>query len=338
MRYVIARRSTAAPDPTTALGISAATLSPGQCRLFGTISQAVIQCGGENAPMTKYGSSGVWDPIRGEVGFIGKRDSSGFPYHWLMYTASTNAWASLTRAVFPGGSSNQNGHGYDHNACDPATGTRYHRPYDDSTVWYWDGSWASLTALPAPTPTIAGFLTWFPGIGLIYGDRRTIRRHPGASNPGASWVTIEDLGGSILSPYHGVGEYNPNTNTMVWGAGNTDNTLRMMNASQVISSVPTPPFNCGSSELQGLLCAFGNGWAIWEKATSNWAYWEPGDLSWTPLTQSTGSGTSPQNGMPNLATDSAGRHSICIPIEDHDIAMFVQARGTNADVWIAKAA
>lgn len=337
MRYILARRAQdASPPATTALAIAAATLAPGQCRLFGTIPQSVIQNGGENAPMTKYGSSAYWDPIRREVGFIGKRDSSGFPYHWLVYPESTDTWSS-SRAVWSGGEVNQNGHGYDHNTCDPATGVVYHRPYNDSTVRYWDGSWHSLAAMPSPTPEIAGFLAWFPALGLVYGDRRTIRKHPGASNPGASWTTIEDRG-VISFAYHGVGEYNANLNALIWGAGNADDNLRMINASQVISAVPTPPFNCGSSELQGLLTADprSNGFIIWEKATTNWAYWKPGDVSWTTLTQSTGSGAAPQNGMPNLSTATAGRHTVVAPIDDYDITMWVQAGSTTADVWIHK--
>lgn len=320
---------------STALAVAAATLGAGQCRFFGTIPSAVY---GPDAPasggMAMYGAQGVYDPIRREVRYVGKRDSAGYPYHFLVYTEATDAW-SINTPVWSGGQANQNGHGYDHNCHDPLTGFHYHRPYNDDVIQRWNGSsWTALTVMNSPAPQIAGSIRWHPKIGnngaLVYSDQRTIRKLVGTT-----WTTIASFG-SVPNAYHTVSCYNWISDCFIFGAGNASDDFRQMSSTEVITTVPTPGYNFGSSENFGLIThdPLGPGFIGWKKTSKNWQFWKPGDGAWTNLTQSSGSGASPQSGLPNLDDAATGRHAIVIPIDAYGILMFVQNTGSGANVWI----
>lgn len=331
------------PRASTALAISAATLGVGQSLKFGTIPGSVLDIDGPGFSVLQYMSSAVYDPINKQVRLAGKRSSNGAPYRYLIYREDTNTWSIVGNPVWAGGNVNQNGHGYDHNTIDPATGINYFRPYNDNTVWYWTpatGVWASLAVMNSPLAEIAGFLEWIPGTGLVYGDRRTLRLHPGASSPGSAWTTIENLG-SIPNAYHAAAAYNRNSQILYWGWGNADNNARKCGPSLTgIATTNTLGDDFGSSEFGGLIAPdpVGRGFIGWKKQTLTWKHYNPDTNTVFTLTKSTGNGASPQNGTPNLSDVDVSRHAANTPIDLYGVIMYLQHNGGSggADVWLYK--
>lgn len=317
----------------TALEVAAQSLDPGECVKFGTISQAVIQAG-DAAPIIMYGSSLVYDPVRRQVRFIGKRDSPNYGYHFLIYDEASDSWSSNT-PLYSGGSSNQNGHGYDHNCVDPINGHHFFRPYNSLSVWEWDGdgNWSVLPDLPSAE--IAGSLVFPPRVGLIYLDRRRMHRYSAGA-----WAQVNNFG-SLPNAYHAVSEYNPNSQITVYGGGNADDTMsKITGTSTTPASIATPPWTIGAGESQASFVAdpAGRGFFTWQKETSNWRYYDVDLNSWGSLSQSSGIGSTPQTGMPNLSTAANGRHTIAGMIERLAITMWIQNTGSTADVWIHRSA
>ena len=104
----------------SALSDAASSLQPGESVKVNThLPDSVLTTSGANFIM--WASSGVWDPTRREVRFVGKRYSL-YPHRFLVYSENGNTWSS-DRSLPGGLTCNCNGHGYDHNAIDPTTGT-----------------------------------------------------------------------------------------------------------------------------------------------------------------------------------------------------------------------
>src|SRR5690606_27835205 len=111
-----------------------------------------------------WGGSAIWDPVRRQVRWVGKRDGGTYSYHHIIYDEIRNTWEKqLASPSFPTW-----GHGYDHNAVDSATGTSYFRPFNEPDVYKWDGAtWQPLPQLTRRLD-IVGSLSWFDGLGLVY--------------------------------------------------------------------------------------------------------------------------------------------------------------------------
>jgi hypothetical protein len=333
------------PRATTALAQAALLLGAGQCIKFGTIPLSVIHTDSPGFSVLQYMSSICYDPINRQMRLVGKRSSDQAPYRFLIYDEADDAWTSDTPVAGPL-QSNQNGHGYDHNTIDPDTGIHYFRGYNSGTVYYWTpstGVWGTLASLgSSPSPEIAGFLEWLPGVGVVYGDRRTIRTHPGASSPGTAWTIRENLG-SVSGAYHAAAAYNDNSQTMLWGWGNTDNNSRKLLLSQIgtpASWVTTQSVNLdlGSSELGGLIAPdpVGRGFIGWKKETLSWRHYDTDGNSWSTLTKSTGNGATVQTGTPNMSDGATQRHTACGAIKPYRVIMYVQYQGSSQapDVWL----
>jgi hypothetical protein len=325
MSILILRR-TAVEQPITALATAAASLGAGQSLKFATIAEAIIEPDG--ADFLKYGSSGVWDPVRKQARWIGRRESNDFRYRGLAYDEADDEFSNFALWTTD---TYTNGHGYDHNAINPANGHHYFRVYGSGEVYEEDGAgnWSTLAALPGAS--IAGGLSYTP-LGLIYNDRNTLK-----VLEGGSWREIADFN-EDANVYHAVSQYNPISELLVFGAGNLDKAMRSMGLDETIASIPTPTIELGSGEDQGVFTADpgGPGFIGWQKATDSWEYWEPDDIAWSALTQSSGDGSSPQNGTPNLDTSAGGRPTIAIPISTHNVVMYIQSNGSGADVWLYK--
>ena len=316
------------------LELAAASLEAGQCIKLDTgLTSTHMVFPGDVANFIMWGNSLYWDPIRRQAGFIGKRNSNEFSYHWLVYDEVTNQWSN-TREVWPEGQINQSGHGYDHNTCDPATGLIYHRPYGDSVVRVWNGiSWSSLPSWGTPASSIAGGLTWFPGVGLIYADGAVLKRWNGTS-----WnTTVLPV---VSSQYHDVCEYNPIANVVCFGAGN-ESQWRKMTAGLVVTQENYPPITIKSGG--GTLCSdcVTDNMIGYDLTTGQFAQFNIGTGQWTGLTRSTGSGATPQNGLPNTTIDSNYQVIAC-PIPEYGVTMWVQwlggtsGSGTPGAVWLYK--
>jgi hypothetical protein len=328
---IVPRTVAMSPAPSTTLATMAASLGAGQSRFFGTVPAALLNIDGNGFSLLQYASSGVYDPIRKEAGFIGKRSSNGAPYRWLLYDEVNNTWSITSRAVHPSMQSNQNGHGYDHHTIDPVTGIHYVKQYDSNVVHVWNGSWqADTTAMTNECD--AATITWHPTLGIFYADTRICRTYSGGV-----WTDRATLTAG-LAQNHTVSAYNTVSNILIFGSGNNDGTMRKITSAGVVSTIATPPFNVGSSESQGLLAEdpTGRGFIGRDKNTGSWTFYNPDTDAWSSLTQSTGSGASPQNGLPNLASGGTTVHSLSITIPQYNCIMYIQYAGSavGANVWL----
>lgn len=320
---------------TSVLANAANSLAAGQCiRLPITITDAQAQ--DEGNPVWKWGSSGCWDPTTRKGMVVCKRQDAGHGYKFWTYDEANNVTGFINLPPDPG---NQSGHGYDHSAIDPEQGEFFARLYnDDSGPYKLTTSTNVWTKLPAIglAMTDASSLTFVPNLGLLAVDLQRIRQYQKSTN---AWSTLVTLGGPDSN--HSVSEYNPISKVLLMGAGNNSDALKMMDCvTLAVTSIPTPPFNVGAGETQGLLIAdpAGPGFIANEKGTANWAFWKPGDGSWTTLSQSSGSGATATNGRPNLTTGAGnvGYARISIPISNYGVMMFLEFVGGAevARIWL----
>lgn len=299
----------------------AVQLAAGQSiRLETNITAA--QLSPEGADILQWGISAYYDPTRKEIGYIGKRDAPA-PYHWLVYDETRNNWSLDPRAVWS--SSNVSGHGYDHNAIDAATGTVYHREYNNNSVHVWNGSWSTLTAFSGGD--IVGGLTYFPGLGLVYNDGTGAKLYSGGS-----WSTVQT---TSSGSYHDFSEYNSTADVLIFGGGNASSYYKMTRG-LTVTSIASPSFTIGANpNTQGVACSDPNSDTIIARsaATGAWAAYDISADSWSSLTQSTGDGSSPQTGLPVLAVTNLS--AVCTPIPEYGVTLWMQFRsGQTLDAWL----
>ena len=308
------------------LSDAAASLQPGESvRLNTSLSDSLLTTSG--ATFIMWASSGVWDPTRREVRFVGKRYSL-FPHQFLVYSESSNSWTS--NRSLPGAlTCNCNGHGYDHNAIDPTTGTNYYRAYNSHSIYAWNGSWNEIQ-IPSGSVDIASSISWVNGLGLVYVDKYKFVYYNGSS-----W---QSLGTPPTTNYHNVSEYNPTSNTLIYGGGNGVSAMWKLDANRRIARIKDPPFNQGASETQTVLVSdpSSDQFITWQKRSTSWAAYDVGSDTWSTLSRSTGDGSSPSRGVPNLSSSDTGGATIGIPISTYGVIMFVQYTGGGGTAWLYK--
>lgn len=321
------------PASASTLSTAADGLQPGESVMLNTALPGTM-LSPDDADFLQWSSSGVWDPIRGEARFIGKRHSV-FPMHFLVYDEATNTW-SANRRMHPDLEDTQSGHGYDHNTGDPATGDHYFRTFGTHSIYRWNGSTWSVINIPSGYVEVAASISWIPQLGLVYVDNSNFAYYNG---------TWHDLNGGVpggMTSYHTSSEYNYVANVLIFGGGNDSSAMWKYDVSaNRVSQIATPPFNLGSSSSQGVLIADPGSEAFigWRKTSTQWTEYDVDANQWTSIPVSTGNGSVPARGTPNL--DSSGgeaQATIGIPINTYGVIMYVQYRGDsrNAGVWLYK--
>lgn len=309
------------------LSDAANNLEPGESvRVNTNLPGSVLTTDGANFLM--WASSGVWDPTRREVRFVGKRYSL-YPHRFLVYSENSNAWSS-DRSLPGALTCNCNGHGYDHNAVDPATGTNYYRGYNSHTIYAWNGSWSELQ-IPSGSVDIASSISWVNGLGLVYVDKYKFIYYNGS--------TWQSLGTPPTTNYHNVSEYNPTSQTLIYGGGNGVSAMWKLDANRRIARIKDPPFNQGASETQTVLVSdpSSDQFITWQKRSTSWAAYDVSSDSWSTLQRSSGDGSTPSRGVPNLSSSDTAGATIAIPINTYGVIMYVQYTGTgDAGVWVYK--
>jgi hypothetical protein len=312
------------PHADTVLANEAATLEPGQSRRLSTdLANATVHFGDEGADFIQWGSSAVYDPTRREVSFIGKRHSV-YPFHWLIYHEDSNTWSN-DRAVWS--TEPTFGHGYDHNAIDPETGTLWHRPYNSRVVHQWDGAWTELPEIEWSVASVGG-LSWFPGVGLFYADNVRI-----ACYHAGGWTQIANFG---KSGSHDVLEYNATANVLLFGVGGSENmALHKISSSLEVTPCAKQPIDIGAGSQQGLFTADPRSATAlaWSKTTGEWHEYDITADSWRGLIVSTGDGGVPQDGLPPLI-GNINWSAIAAPIPAYGVIMYIQRKGSDVEVWL----
>lgn len=320
------------PRPQTYIASLAAKLSPGQCiRMVTPLLGGFLTLDGSD--FIQWAESMYDDPVRGEIGFIGKRDGPN-RYWWLVYNRATNTWSNNRN---PWSTGTFSGHGYDHNTCDKVRGDVYHVPYGSNQPWKYAGStntWSQLPGWGLNTGATGG-LTFFPGLGLLYNDGVGITLWDGTA-----WTT-QPWSGANGSSYHDFSEYNRVADVLLFGGGNSSG-IYTMSRGKSFAQKANPPsgFVVGSSPFppgQGPICsdpnsarfvAYGNNSGLWYEYNLN-------TNLWTPLTKSVGNGASPQNGVPPFIGDQ-NNSTICVALDDLGCQLWIQYQGdaNPLQVWL----
>lgn len=320
---------------TTILAQQAALLSPGQCIKFATdITKA--QTEPENEDILQWAINFAYDRVNRKVHYIGKIAGPA-RFHWLSLDEATNHWT--LDAHDPWTTTNQSGHGYAHNTCDDS-GNFYHVPYGSRIVQKWNGTaWSALPAWTQNTDA-TGSLKWLPWGGgtLFYNDGvyGLIKFN------GTSWDDVYVL---LNGSYHDFSVYNDTADVLIFGGGNGSGYYKCTSALSV-SAINAPSTGTGLSGFtaisanagaQGIVCSDPNSAKLiaYYIETGLWAEYNITTNTWTQLTQSSGSGASPQTGLPNFTVD-ASNAIICGDLPDYGCTMWIARPGTgeNLNVWL----
>jgi hypothetical protein len=284
-----------------------------------------------------------YDPVRGQAHYVGKRQNS-FSYRHIYYREASHDW--VVGATVSGVTV---GHGYDHQAVDPATGYVYFRPYggDPARTIYRASpqnlsSWSSFTDWPLSGGyvQVAVGMTWWSGNfagltrgGLIVYNSGAINGQIQIFDPVTNtWETpIAGFGG--VSTYHSALAYSPVLNVAVLGGGN-DNPRKVwrLNADRSVTQLKDAPSAYGP--LVG-----GAAYLVNEPVTGNFLLVSKNGTMWE--LDPTGAGTWIQltgSAAPPSGVFDPDRGNICWAAPTHGVVVFagVDSTGTSPQMWLYK--
>lgn len=314
----------------TQLGLDAASLSPGQSRkLQTTLPGSLLSPPGEDSNIIRTAAKAAWNSTRGELRFIGKRQQD-FPYHLLAYDEASNTWSLDADPLPPG--LGQTGHGYDHNCTDRVTGDHIYRPINDLTLRRWNGSsWSTL-----PNNTVGGsgtsIATTVCGMpeGVFYYDRNRVSYFDGSN-----WQSFGSPPSGVT--FHLSSDYNALSDTTIYGGGNGgDRRLFKLPPNRVITQIADAPVTLTQLSGRARLCSAANarGFMLQEGVNNTWWFYNVDTNQWQSVSASSGDGSSPQNGAPNITRE----YVICAAIENYDVTMWIAfvSAGSPGEVWLYK--
>lgn len=324
-----AGQSRAFTPTSTYLAQQAALLSAGQCiKLTHNATSTFLSPGGSD--IVQWGMSMAYVPQLKQIHYVGK-ESGPVGFHWLIYDEIT---AQFTMQVPSWSGGSDAGHGFDHNTADPVNGIFYHVPYNSNVVRAWQGgTWSSLSAWTQNT-TATGGLSWTP-FGLFYNDgiQGLLQWN------GSTWTTISGV--AITGSYHDFSEYNSTANVLIFGGGNGSAYYKCTSGLSVSTITGPSGWTITSSPSAGGLCVADPSSTKMigrDGVTGNWYQYDISNdgAGWTSLTQSVGSGSSPQSGLPPLAVDTSNE-PLCCALPQYNCIAFFQHRpsgSTLADFWL----
>lgn len=316
----------------------AAYLAPNQSIYVYGEDDAFVSTEGDTT--LQWASSALWNEQLKKIRFIGKRQST-FPYHAFEYDAASNDMVQDGDwDVAAGLAVGQSGHGYDNNAIDPATGDIFFRT-SGTTYYIWDESGSSWSSNTFPQSVNLGGVSWVPSLGWVWCESNNFKH----STNGTSWTDLNSdfCGWTDGGQYHAITEYNETADVLLVGAGNNSDVLYKWDvAGESLTTIATPPFNLGSAATQGTFTAVPDEDRFIGRDKDNgnaWTMYDVSENSWTTLTESTGDGSSPQTGTPNL---SSFHNTIATPIDGIStpgITAWVHVSTTsgNVELWLYRA-
>jgi len=273
-----------------------------------------------------YLDKGCHDPVNKQVRFIGQAHYGDQRYH--QYDEATNTWSNLTDPPWDtGGSSYPSylGHGYQHNAIDPATGDFYYQHYNSSTIRRLrraTGVWDTIAS--HPIDSITGGLEWLPSIGtqggLILHLGQSCHRWDKATN---TWSTPANntLAGQS---YHTVAVRSVPNSMVLFGGGNGSARLWKIGASGGVTACPDCPGNMGIGSSITTACPV-SGDLLVIRGSADVSRFSIASNAWASLTFS---------GAPAFGPVASGSKIVAVPIAAYGVIMFLFG-GTPA-VWLYK--
>ncbi|HKP97238.1 MAG TPA: hypothetical protein VJ385_15930 [Fibrobacteria bacterium] len=298
------------PARATVLGDAAANLKPGEWVSFSAKgwSSALITTGVDN--ILNYSNSGVWDPIKKEIRFVGQGHYEA--EKMIIYDDATNTWRNASPPVGSG-----IGHGYDHNTINTVTGISYYRKYYSTGIYaFQNNAWSKLTNMPGTEDdySCCGALVYFNdyngltfwGGGKLYGFRDN------------KWTTLKT--GLAMGDYHNVAEYSRQYGLVFGGGGNGSKSLFAMDGKGNVTAVPAAPTGLGvNTGLMSVDPATGELLVIGGSGTFH-AYY-PAAKTWKNL---------PNPPTKFLELEGlATKMTVAIPIDTYGITMFLHRDGVD---------
>lgn len=315
-----------APLGDTALSLAVAGMSAGQWLELSTLglSTALFIAGATNT--LDYCDKGVYDPINRQVRLIGQAHLED--QRWHQYDEATNTWSNLADPPWDDGGSGQPsyiGHGYQHNAVDPATGDQYYRRYNSSDVRRLTRSsntWGQTAA--APNTEIAGGLEWLPTIGsqggLVLHIGTSVHRWDKA---GDSWTTPAN-GTLTGQAYHCVAVRSVPNGVVLFGGGNGSAKLWKVNGSGTVTACADCPITFGIGQTITTADPVSGDLLVIASNSVAHKYSVAGN-SWSALSMT---------GAPSFGTVGSGSRIIAVPMPAYGAILFLF--GATPAVWLYK--
>ena len=274
---------------------------------------------GMDASLLYYADSGVWDPFKEEVAYVGGPGTccaDPAVYKRISYRATTDTWA-IVNAPFTG-----SGHGYDANALDPGTGNHYFAVFADKVIHRWTGkAWE-----PLPAHTLAGeccvSLSWFPeinngngGLFLLVGSGLA------AWYDGVSWTNIPKPA-PVWGEIEGFSEYNPVLKSVWLGSGSgAERTSFLMDAKFKYTKLKDAPFSLKTNNSLKSVDPVSGKYIVYDMVGGTLWEFDAAKDAWTKITA---------NAMPSLGSESLFQ----VPITQYGVIMFFKQNGSSKDVYL----
>lgn len=278
-----------------------------------------------------------WDSISGVLIFVGW-DYAPYSQATVVYKESQNDWDVLVGSPF---SVSTEGHVYDQNAIDPATGELYYRPRLSTGTYRgkWNGSTVSWTgnAIASIANGCTSAITSEEAIGWTWDASRNglVLFTDAGAGPGkegrscfwakgsSSWSVDGDVDGNV-GPYHHVAEYDP-VSEIVWMQGNFSNDHWKNDKGVVTKQSSTPPFSlgcCGSSGAESTPDPVSGKFIVTKYSGSRqWYQYDVVTDQWSSISHS----------MPPITGSTHGNVTVIgASLPDHGVILYIDANGLGS--------
>jgi hypothetical protein len=293
-----------------------------QLTVSGLVSSMFVSGNGNNT--LDYIDKGCYDPINRQARWIAHAHLGDQRYY--QYDEATNAFSVLPDPSFDDGGSGQPswiGHGYQHNAMDPATGDHYYARFNNTTIHRLTratGVWTTLTR-PAVGEITVG-LEWLPEIGteggLIVHCGTSCQRWDKATN---TWSTPAN-GTLTGQTYHTVAMRSAPNGVVVFGGGNAGSKMWKIGNSGAPVAIADCPIGVGINDSISTVCPTSGDVIVIGDLTAR--KFSVGAGTWSTLTIPAG--------PPFPADVNQGSHVVAIPMPTRGVIGFVF--GNSSQFWL----
>ncbi len=298
--------ATFAASGSTELHTLALTMSAGQWATLTVSGLVTTLFTGAGFTTLGYLDKACYDPTRKQVRFIGQGHLQDQRYH--QYDETTNTFSNLDDPSWDDGGSGKPswiGHGYQHNAMDPATGDHYYRITGSSTIHRLtrsSGVWDTIAAPTVPGTPISGALEWLPEIGtqggLIFSSGSASVQVQRWDKAGNSWSNV----GSISArSNHSVAVRSIPNSLVLLGGGNHEPQLWSVGASGGLTARTDCPISFGINATITTACPTSGDLLVFAPGGSGYSY-SVSSGNWTAL-----------SGVPNFGVDPDDVFAVPIP-------------------------
>ena len=316
------------------LARTAARLKPGEWSELKTknFSRSLLDTPGSF--ITAFSDDAVWNSRTQEFWFLGSGHgdrSTGQQGRLIKYSADNDSWTvvSVPEAL------HEIGHGYDHNAMNPATGDFYHRKYFTREVHHYDPirkSWSALPAWPdGYYVSVTGGLEYFPELGgLVYinGGGKESSIGYALLFKDNKWKELRS--GLHFGEYHTFIEYNPVHRVVLFGGGEwyqrgESRELYQIDAEGKVSKLKDAPLDLGTHETIFTLDPASGKHLVFGRDRTFWEYDVKAD-KWHRLDKKVPFFT-------DTSYDNPVQGTIAAPLGDYGVVMFVSYHANRVYVY-----